>query len=160
MVDCIISHGTLAKGVLDNIYLLQMGSSASMVGRQCRHRHQKDPFVYRGSHPCLGRDPRYYRLVIMAHFAVIPSFLQFCQLSSPCASVNVERVHSGQPSLVLKQSSRDRPLICQYIDRSFPWIQIRNISYPSSPRYLKHLLVRNSICYSFGRIFRLISVPQ
>jgi hypothetical protein len=34
MVDCIIPHGTLAKGVLNNIYPLQMGLSASMVGRQ------------------------------------------------------------------------------------------------------------------------------
>jgi hypothetical protein len=35
---------TLAKGVLNNIYSLQMGSSASMVGRQTRHRHLRSPF--------------------------------------------------------------------------------------------------------------------
>jgi hypothetical protein len=115
MVDCIIPHGTLAKGVLKNIYPLQMGSSASMVGRQPRHRHQKDPFVYRRSHPCLDRKPRYYRIAITAHLAVIPSFLPFCQHSSPCANVNVIRVHSGQSSPVLIQNSRDRSLICQYI---------------------------------------------
>jgi hypothetical protein len=45
MVDCIISYGTLAKGVQNNIYPLQMGPNASMVERQPRHRHQKDPTV-------------------------------------------------------------------------------------------------------------------
>jgi hypothetical protein len=79
------------------------------------HRIQKDPFVYRGSHPCPNQNPRYYRIAITAHLAIIPSFLPFCQRSSPCASVNVRRVHSGQFSLVLKQSSKDRSLICQYI---------------------------------------------
>jgi hypothetical protein len=34
MVDCIIRHGTLVKGVLNNAYPLQMVPSASMVGRQ------------------------------------------------------------------------------------------------------------------------------
>jgi hypothetical protein len=115
MVDCIIPHGTLAKGVLNNIYPLQMGPSASLVGSQPRYRHQKDPFVHRGSHPCPDRNPRYYRTAIPAHLAVIPSFLPFCQQSSPCAGVNVSRVHSGQSSLVLKQSSRGRSLFCQYI---------------------------------------------
>jgi hypothetical protein len=107
---------TLAKGVLNNMYPLEMGPSASMAGRQPRHRHQKDPLVYRGSHPCLNRNPRYYRLAITAHLAIhLSSFLPFCQQSSPCASKNVRRVHSGQSSLVLKQSSRDRSFICQYI---------------------------------------------
>jgi hypothetical protein len=50
-----------------------------------------------------------------AHLAVIPSFLPFCQQSSPCAGVNVRRVYSGQSSLVLKQSSRGQSLFCQYI---------------------------------------------
>jgi hypothetical protein len=106
IADCRLYH-TLAKGVLNNIFPFQMGPSASMVGRQPRNRHQKDPFVYRGSHPCLDRNPRYNRIAITTHLAVIPSFLPFCQQSSPCASVNVRRVHSGQSSLVLKQSSRD-----------------------------------------------------
>jgi hypothetical protein len=115
MVDRIIPHGTLAKGVLNNIYPLQTGPGASMVGRQPRHRHQKGPFVHRWSHPCLERNPWYYRTAIQAHLTVIPSFLPFCQQSSPCAGVNVRRVHSGQSSLVLKQSSRGRSLFSQYI---------------------------------------------
>jgi hypothetical protein len=48
-----------------------------------RHRHQKDHFVYRGSHPCLDRNPWYYRIAKTGHLAVISSFLPFCQLSSP-----------------------------------------------------------------------------
>jgi hypothetical protein len=80
MVDCIIPHGTLAKGVLNNIYRLQMGPG--MVGYQPTHRHQRDPFVHRGSRPCLDRNPRYYRTAITAHLPVIPSFLSFCQTCS------------------------------------------------------------------------------
>jgi hypothetical protein len=57
-----------------------------MVGRQPRHHHQKDLFVYRRSHLCLDRNPRYYRIVITAHLAVILSFLPFCQQISPCES--------------------------------------------------------------------------
>jgi hypothetical protein len=73
--------------------------AANMVGRQ------KDPFVYCGTHSCLDRNPRYYRIAITGHFAIIPYFLPFCQQSSPCASVNVRRVnvrrvHSGQSSRV------------------------------------------------------------
>jgi hypothetical protein len=119
MVDFIIPHGILAKSVLNNIYPLQMGSSASMIGRQPRLRNQKDPFAYRGCHLCLERYPWYYRIAITARLAVIPSFLPFCQQFSPCASVNVRRVHSGQSSFVLKQSSRDRSLICQYLVNFF-----------------------------------------
>jgi hypothetical protein len=50
MVDCIIPHGTLEKGVLNKIYPLQMGPSASMVKRQPRHRRQKDPFTVETIH--------------------------------------------------------------------------------------------------------------
>jgi hypothetical protein len=82
--------------------------------RQPRHRHQKDPFVYRGNHPCLDRNPRYYRIAITAHLAVIQYFQPFWQQSIPCASLNVTRVHCGQSSPVLKPSSRNRSLICQY----------------------------------------------
>jgi hypothetical protein len=115
MVDCIILHGTLAKGVLTNIYPLQMGPSACMVGRQPEHRHQKARFIHRGSQLCLEQNPRHCRTAKTAYLAVILSFLPFCQQSSPCAGVNGRRVHSGQFSPVLKQSSRDRSLICQYI---------------------------------------------
>jgi hypothetical protein len=115
MVDCIIPQCTLAKGVLNNIYPLQMGPGASMFGRQLRHRYQKDPFVHRWSHPCLEQNPWYCRTAIPVHSAVIPSFLPFCQQSSPCAGVNVRRVHSGQSSLVSKQKSRGWSLFCHYI---------------------------------------------
>jgi hypothetical protein len=144
----IVSYSTskLAKGVLNNIYPLQMGPSASMVGRQPRHHHQKDPFVHRGSHPCLDRNRRYYRIALTAHLAVIPYFLPICQQSSSCSSVNVRRVDSGQSSLVLKQSSRDQTLICQYIG---PFISLdTHMRWNPSPlRYLRDLLVRNSMSF-------------
>jgi hypothetical protein len=98
-INCIIPYSTVIKGVLNIIYPFQMGSSASMVRLQPRHRHQKDTLVYRGSHPCLERKLRYYRIAITAHLAVISSFLPFCQQSSPYTSVNFKRVHSGQSSL-------------------------------------------------------------
>jgi hypothetical protein len=147
MVDCIIPHGTLTKGVLNNIYPLEMGPSASMVGRQPRHSHQKDPFVYRGSHPCLDRNPRYCRTSITAHLAVIPSFLPFCQQSIPSASVNVK---------TRSQWSVQRGLETKF-QRSIPHlpvhrhgILIRVISHPSSLRYLRDLLVRNSMSFVRG----------
>jgi hypothetical protein len=153
MADCIITPtGTLTKGVLNNVYPLQMGPNASMVGRQSGHRHQEDPFVYRGNLPCLDRNPRNYRIAITAHLAVILSFLPFCQHSSPCASVIVRRVHSGQSSLVLKQSSKDWSFICQCIgpfislDTHMGWGPHQSyIMSKSFPRYLRDLLVRNSM---------------
>jgi hypothetical protein len=84
VVQIPIAHGRLyhtpwhtGKGLPEQ-HLSQMGPSVIMVGRQPRHRHQKDPFVYRGSHPCLDRKPRYYWITITAHLAVILSFLPFC----------------------------------------------------------------------------------
>jgi hypothetical protein len=74
---------------------------------------------YRGSHPCLDQNPRYYRIAVI--LAVILSFLSFCQQSSPCASVNAQCVYSGQTRLVLKQSFRNRSLICQYIGKTKHW---------------------------------------
>jgi hypothetical protein len=126
-----------------------MDPNASMVGRQHRHRYQNGPAViYCGSHPCFDQNPRYYRTAITAHLAVIPSFLPFCQQSSPCASVNVSCVYSGYSSLVLKQCSRN---LSSTSACSFSWIPTRNgihirvTSYPSSPSYLRDFLVRISM---------------
>jgi hypothetical protein len=144
---------------------LQMGPSASMVGRQPRHRHKKHHFVHRGSHPCLDRNIRYYRIATTAHLAVIASFLSFCQQSSPCASVNVRRVHRGPSSPVLIQSSRDRSLICQYIG-PFVSLWVPEMGFTSEiyqlhvPPGISKTSWSKTACHSFDRIFRLISVPQ
>jgi hypothetical protein len=108
------------------------------------------PFVYRGSHPCFDRNPRYYRIAIRAHLAVIPSFLPLCQQSSPFAIVNLRRVHSGQSSLVLIQSSRDR-----YPHEMGSTSGLYHIQVPPD---ISETYWFETACHSFERIFRSISV--
>jgi hypothetical protein len=156
MFDCIIPQ-TLVKGVQNNIYPLQMGPSASMVRRQPRHRHQKDPFVYRGSHACLDRNPRYYRIAITAHLAVIPSFVPFCHQSSTCRLRECECQTCSHWSIHLGLETK--------FQRSIPHLPVhrpvRFLGYPhemgstsglysiliAPPRYLRDLLIRNSMSF-------------
>jgi hypothetical protein len=149
----IVSHSTsaLARGILNNIYPLQMGPSASMFGRQPRHHHQKDPFVHRGSHPCLDRNRRYYRIAITAHLAVILSFLPFCQQCSPWVWMSdvfivVNPAWSWNKVLEIEASFASTSAgSCPWIP-TWDRIHIRVILYPSPLRYIRDL-VRNSTAF-------------
>jgi hypothetical protein len=90
--------------------------------------------------------PRYYRIAITVHLAVIPSFLPFCQQSSPCAGMNVRRVHSGQSGLVVKQSSRGRSLFCQYIG---PFVSLDS-------HWFYYIKIHNSLSKNFIFISKIL----
>jgi hypothetical protein len=124
--------------VLTNVYSLQP-----------RHRHQKDPCVYCGSHPCLDRNLQHYRIAITAHLAVIPSFLPFCQQYSPWASVMPDVFTLISPAWSWNKVPEIDPSFSSTY--SFRWIRtwdgiyIRVLSYQSS--WLE------TACHSFDMIF-------